>query len=117
MDAGALVALFSFYEKYQSERYRGIRSRLYKGQYDLDTLNSEQEDELRDLLNMLEFLGALVETNLLGFKTVSTIFYHSPVDIWPHVQPFVTKIRSQENHPVRNYARNYENLVGRYSQQ
>src|SRR3954453_16209176 len=86
-----LTGLLPLYERYQSDYYRGTRAKLYNGKYDLDALAPAQEHELRDLLNMLEFLRALLRNRILGFKTASAIFYHSPVDVWWHLRPFIVR--------------------------
>lgn len=137
--AAAISALLPFYQYYHSDRLRRARHRLYEQPVSY-SMTREEEEELRLLLNHLEFLGALVENNLVDFPVVYSIFQHSVQDVWRNSREYVFARRrggvdsakdeseqgdhgkSQSNAtwatraapPVRRYARNFELLQQRY---
>jgi len=109
-----LAAIQPFYVHYHSGELRRIRGELYSGRLDLGALQDVDKKALEELINSLEFLGALVNNQLVSFKVVRSIFHSSIPDLWPYVRPYVLARRAQGVNPRPLYARNYELLAARY---
>lgn len=110
-----LSALLPLYEQYHCAQFRQTRRKIYEGRYDFDHLTPEEEEEIRSLLNALEFLGTLVQQRVVDFRVVRNLFRRSPEPVWDGLRAFVEAQRgATAPSPVPDYAKNYEALVQRY---
>lgn len=109
-----LSALIPLYESFHSDPIRRIRGRVYRSGLTPGELTGEDEQDLRQLLNKLEFLGALVANKLVDLDVVRSIFHHSVTDVWPSVRAYIHAQRTNPDRRVPRYAQNYEALVKKY---
>jgi len=116
--AATLAALIPLYRDYQSPALQVTRDRVYQNHFDLNNLSADEDQQIRDLLNALEFLGALVTNHIVSFTVVKSLFHNSPLPVWNALEPFVRRQRAGDpganQRSVPGYAKNYETLVGRY---
>ena len=111
-----IAALLPFYDEYNSEPMRKIRAFAYRSTFTAEEMTPQHEDDLRQLLSKLEFLGALVDNKLVDFNVVKSIFHHSVTDVWqPQIRAYICAQRHKARLQVRDYGSNYEKLVKRYN--
>jgi hypothetical protein len=103
--------LLTFHDRYHKEPVRDFRLRLLSGQLGLlDQLSPEDNLQLRNLIDELNFLALLVKNNLLDFQTVVSFFYYSPPRVWDKTQTYIQSERVTS--PA--YAQELERLAGHY---
>jgi hypothetical protein len=108
-----LNAIQPFYTRYHSPAARELRREIYRGEIEFSTITPEKRQQIEDLINSLEFLGALVNNKLISFRVVKSIFHTSVSGLYPPLTPYIMQQRQQG--PTRkNYALNYEKLAKRY---
>ncbi len=111
-----IAALLPLYDSYNSDPMREIRQFIYRSPFPVEQWTPQRENDLRQLLNKLEFLGALVNNKLVDFDVVRSIFHHSVTDTWqPQVRAHICAQRRSEQRKVPQYGLNYEKLVKRYN--
>jgi hypothetical protein len=111
--SATLAAIQPFYLKYHSPEIQDLRREIYNDRLDFATLDTEGTRKLGELINSLEYLGALVNNEIISFDVVRSIFHTSVHGLYPHLRAYIQ--RQRDKGPLRkDYARNYEKLVARY---
>jgi hypothetical protein len=88
--ARTAATLLQFQQWNASDEVRSVRRRLPAGDFDAaGTLSPADADLLEDVVDRMEFLGMLVERDLLDIAVVRTFYRYSPRLVWQHAQPFI----------------------------
>lgn len=114
--ATSLQAVLPMYELYQSPAFRQTRAKLYRRELSFKTLSFDEEQDLRTLINHLEFLRTLVELRIVGFNVVHDLYRKSPPLVWREIERTWVRMQREGALPEPNpgYARNFEKLMRRY---
>jgi hypothetical protein len=111
--ARTMSILWAFHDRYHADPLRTFRRRLIAGELgDLNQLDGADVSALANLIDLLEFLGILVERKLLDFNLVLTVFSYSPPRVWKAVEPYILPRRKRPPY----YGAYFEKLIRRYSQ-
>lgn len=111
-----LTGLLPVRERYHSGDLPRVRQRVYRREYDFSNLTEDEYDQLRRLLEELDFLGTLVKEKVVDARVVMSLYRNSPLALWTELYPFVELVRNGGlmAGPQPTYAWNYERLVRRY---
>jgi hypothetical protein len=102
--------ILQFQAWYLSEPYKSTRIRPLRGEFeDIASLTPEQATSVEDVVDQLEFLGMLVDRQLLDYEVVAVFYRFSPPRVWRSAAPFVINMRSE----VPGYGRYLEKLAQR----
>lgn len=78
--------------------------------FDPQTVTSEDVAVLEELVDEMEFLGMLVDLDLLDYDVVAIFYRYSPTRVWHAARPFIVDMR--KNAP--GYGAYLEKLAKRY---
>jgi hypothetical protein len=108
--ARTLPLLAEFQEKYNAPALRALRQRIFSGDVTGHVgLTEPDRADLDQIVEILEFIGFLVDKDLVDFDLVHSIFL-SPDLVWSGLEPGVLEYRQKSP----RYAYHFERLAMRY---
>ena len=117
-DSRNVSLLASFHDKYHTEQMRRVRRRLLNGdfgppeKFDPEQVPEQDAILIYQMIDLLQFIGVLVERRLVDFELVFGMFYWSPPRVWAYLEPYVMRSRAAGN-PLA--CLHLEKLARRYS--
>ena len=118
--AATLQVILDLHRSYQSAEMRATRGKIYRREYgDYADLPLSDQEDIRNLLNLLELLGTLVDERIADFHVVHSLWRKSPRPIWYALVDSWVKHQREAGIPTPqpDYAQNFERLVKRYEQE
>lgn len=110
----ALDAIVPFHEKFQSKEFQILRDKFRRDDFNIANESDATIADARQFLNLLEFLGSMVEYGLIDVELVNLIFHGSVTEPWKYLKPYIDARRAREGKTAIPYAGSYEKLVNRY---
>lgn len=116
-----ITLLIEFQRQYHSVEFREFRRRLLAGEFgdpesfDPQNLSAREKHEFYMLFDQLDFLGLLVERQLIDFNFVFSAFHRTPPRVWEAVKPFTLRRREVTSNPLLGV--HIERLARKYNEE
>ena len=99
--------IHSFHEMYHNPEMRLFRRRLLAGEFGLpeefdpDRLEVDDLTRFNMLLDQLEFMGVMIEQELLRSDLFISAFHRTPPFVWEYVKPWTYQRRAESPPPIK----------------